>query len=118
MVEKEECVFCKIAKGEIPVKMVEKSKNFIAFPDKNPMTLGHTLIIPKKHFVNIFDLPAKLGNELLKLIKTISEKRLKEGAMGINLLMRNGRAAGQEVEHAHIHLIPRRKEDGVKFLPV
>lgn len=112
------CIFCKIARGEIKVEIVEETKNFLAFPDKNPMTLGHTLIIPKKHFVNILDLPENLGNELLKLIKKISEKRIKEGAEGINLLMRNGKVAGQEVDHAHIHIVPRRKGDGVKFLPV
>ena len=114
----EDCIFCRIAREEIKVPIIVKTKNFIAFPDKNPMIEGHTLVIPKKHYINIFDLPAKLGNEMLKLIKGISEQRIKEGNMGINLLMRNGRAAGQEVEHAHIHLIPRKKGDNIKFLPV
>ena len=118
MKEEQSCVFCKIANKEIKVNVIKETKNFLAFPDKNPITLGHTLIIPKKHYMNIFDLPAKLGNELLQLIKDISEMRFKEGSLGINLLMRNGKAAGQEVEHAHVHIVPRRKEDGLKFLPV
>lgn len=113
------CIFCKIANKEIKTEIVEESKNFIAFPDKNPMTPGHTLVIPKEHYINLFDLPKELGCEMLELIQKISQKRvLKDKAEGINLLMRNGKAAGQEVEHAHIHIIPRKKGDNVKFLPV
>lgn len=116
--ENKDCIFCKIVRKEIKVEIVKETKNFFAFPDKNPMTKGHTLVIPKKHYMNIFDLPEKFGNELLKLIKDLSEKRIREGNEGINLLMRNGKVAGQEVEHAHIHIIPRKKGDNIKFLPV
>ena len=115
----DKCVFCKIAKKEIKTEIVDESDNFIAFLDKNPMTPGHSLVIPKEHYLNLFDLPSEFGNELLEFIKKISQKRvLKDKAEGINLLMRNGKSAGQEVEHAHIHIIPRKKGDGVRFLPV
>jgi len=113
--KKEECIFCKIAEGKIKVERIYEDDNFLAFPDANPIVKGHTLIIPKKHFVNIMDLPADLGEELLDVIKIIAEKRLKEGAEGFNLIQNNFPAAGQAVMHFHLHLVPRKKGDKVKF---
>ena len=113
-----DCVFCKIAKKDIKVDIVDESKNFLAFPDKNPMTKGHTLIIPKEHYFTLMDIPKKLGNEMLELVQKVAGKRLSEGSRGFNILVRNGEDAGQEVPHAHIHIIPRKSGDGVKFLPV
>lgn len=113
--EKENCIFCQIAKKKIKVEIVCESENFIAFPDANPKVSGHTLIIPKKHFVNIIDLPSDLGSELLDVIKRIFEIRSKEGCEGFNLIMNNFPAAGQLVMHAHLHFIPRKKGDRVKF---
>lgn len=110
-----ECIFCKIAKKSIPVEIVYESKNFIAFPDKNPKTRGHTLIIPKKHFVNLVDLPEVLGGELLETIKRVAEIRFKEGMHGFNIIINNGEAAGQAVMHSHVHLIPRKKGEKVSF---
>lgn len=112
--EQKDCVFCRIAEGKLEVDRIEESKNFLAFPDKNPRTKGHTLIIPKKHFVNILDLPSALGSELIDIIKRVAEKKLREGATGFNLGMNNFPDAGQVVMHAHIHLIPRKKGDGFK----
>src|SRR3989344_9340298 len=66
------CIFCKIASGEIPSTKVYEDKNFIGILDANPRTEGHTLIIPKQHFKNFLDLPASLGNEMLEAIKKIS----------------------------------------------
>ena len=66
-----DCIFCKIARKEIKVKIIEESDNFLAFPDANPKVERHTLIISKKHFSNIVDLPALLGNELLDMIKKV-----------------------------------------------
>ena len=79
--EKENCIFCKLMK-ERKLEIIEESENFIAFPDANPKTEGHTLIIPKKHFVNMMDLPSDLAGELLDIIKKIAEKKLKEGKEG------------------------------------
>jgi len=114
----EDCIFCQIAEKKIKTEIVEESDNFLAFPDANPVVDGHVLIIPKKHFVNFLDLPGVLGIELVDFIKKVAEKSLKKGFEGFNLLMRNFEAAGQEVMHAHIHLIPRKKGDGVESLPV
>jgi len=114
--EKEEknsdCIFCKIANKQAPADIVYENDNFIAFPDINQKTLGHTLIIPKKHFVNIIDIPETLGGELLDAIKKVAEIRLREGAEGFNIMQNNGEVAGQVVMHAHFHLLPRRKNDG------
>lgn len=114
----ENCIFCKIARGEIPSKIVYESENFLAFLDVHPVTRGHTLIIPKKHFVNFLDLPSSLGQELCDVIKKVAEISFKNGAEGFNILMRNGKSAGQEVSHAHFHIVPRKKGDGINSLPV
>jgi len=110
--EKEECVFCKIARKEVPAEIVYESMNFIAFPDVRPRTEGHTIIIPKKHYVNLMDMPISLGGELLEAVKKIFETRAKEGAEGFNLVVNNFPAAGQFVMHAHVHLLPRKGQDG------
>ena len=115
MPKEKDCVFCKIAKKEVKAEIVEESDNFVAFPDANPITEGHTLIIPKKHFANIMDLPSTLGLELIDFVKKIAEEKLRKGAEGFNLFMNNFSAAGQVVEHAHLHLVPRKKGDGVRF---
>lgn len=105
-----DCIFCKIARKEIKAEIVEESDNFIVFPDVHPKVKGHILIIPKKHFVNIMDLPSDLASELFDLIKRIAQKKLREGFEGFNLIMNNGSCAGQVVMHAHIHFLPRKKK--------
>lgn len=112
MVYDANCVFCKIVKSEIPVKFIYESDNFFAFPDANPKIEGHTLLIPKDHFVNLMDLPESLGGELLEGIKSVVKMRLKEGFEGFNLVCNNFPVAGQIVMHAHIHILPRKKNDG------
>jgi len=106
-----DCIFCKIVKGEIKTEKVEETENFLAFPDAHPRTKGHTLVVPKKHFVNFLDLPSDLGSELSLIIKKVAEKRLKQGASGFNIVMNNFPDAGQVVLHAHLHIIPRTKGD-------
>ena len=112
----EECIFCKIARGEIKVEKIYESENFLAFPDANPKVEGHTLIIPKKHFVNILDMPISLSQELIEAVKRVAEIKLKEGAESFNLAMNNGREAGQVIMHAHIHILPRKKSDDFRFI--
>ncbi len=111
----EECIFCKIAKKEIKAEIVYESDNFLAFPDVNPCSKGHTLIIPKKHFVNYLDMPAVLGSELLDVIKKVAGIRLKEGGEGFNIIVNNGEEAGQVVMHSHTHLIPRKRGEKAKI---
>jgi len=112
----EDCIFCKIVKGDIPAEKIEESENFIAIQDASPRVEGHTLVMPKKHFVTIMDMPADLASELIDVIKRVADKKLNEGAEGFNLVSNNFRAAGQEIEHVHFHLLPRKKGDGFKLL--
>ena len=111
------CIFCKIAKKEIPAKIVKESDNFIAFLDNFPKTKGHTLVIPKKHQVTLLDIPNKLGEEMLKMIKDVASKLMDERfGDGFNIGMNNLQCAGQVVMHAHVHIIPRKENDGLKML--
>ena len=113
----EDCIFCKIAKGEVQSEKVKESDNFFAIRDANPQTEGHTLIIPKKHFVTLLDVPNKLGEELLKMIKNVSSELLDEkSGDGFNVVMNNLEVAGQVVMHAHVHIIPRKEGDGLKMI--
>lgn len=110
MTEEKDCVFCKIARKEIKVKIVEESDNFLAFPDANPKVEGHTLIISKKHFVNLLELSALLGNELLDIIKKVGLRYKQD----FNVVVNTGKEAGQLVMHFHLHILPRKKGDGLR----
>lgn len=111
------CIFCKIAKGEIPAEKIKESNNFFVIFDKDPKTEGHALVIPKKHFVTILDIPNTLGQELLKIIKdTASDLMDKKFGDGFNLIQNNLEVAGQVVMHAHFHIIPRKEGDGIRFI--
>jgi histidine triad (HIT) family protein len=106
------CVFCSIIKGKIPSHKVYEDDQVLAFLDINPSAKGHTLIIPKLHEARIENLPKKdsmtLFNVLHKLIDPIQRAvNASASTIGIN----NGKEAGQEVPHIHIHVIPRRQED-------
>ena len=113
----ENCVFCKIAKGEIPAEKIYENDNFFSVPDANPIVQGHSLIISKKHFKTILDLPNTSATELLDCIKKtaliLMEKYKSEG---FNVLNNNFKPAGQIIEHFHLHIIPRKKDDGLKIL--
>ena len=105
----DECVFCRIVNKEIKAEIVAETSSFIAFPDAHPRTKGHTLIIPRKHFVNVMELPVVYGAEFLEIVKLVAEKSIKEGAEGFNLETNCGEAAGQVVMHCHFHLVPRKR---------
>lgn len=114
-----DCIFCKIVKGEIPPGKgkVYEDDNFIGVLDLNPKAEGHTLLISKKHFRNLLDMPDTLGNELLEAIKKVSLKLIEEGkGDGVNVLSNNEAVSGQVIFHTHIHIIPRNKDDGLKSL--
>ena len=109
----ENCIFCKIVKGEIPANKVYEDDTTLAFLDIEPVNLGHSLVIPKKHYVNIYETPEETIAAMMKVVKLLSgaiKKGLK--ADGINVAMNNDPAAGQIVLHSHIHIIPRIKNDG------
>ncbi len=112
-----ECVFCKIVQGAIPAKLVDSSNSFIAFLDAHPKTQGHTLIVPKEHYVTLLDIPSRLGEELLHFTKKVAGSLLEEKkGDGFNVVMNNLTCAGQVVMHAHLHLIPRNEGDGLKMI--
>lgn len=108
-----DCVFCKIiAKGEISSTEVYEDDTVYAFLDINPSSVGHTLVVPKKHYENLFDIPdAELGILGARVKKVARAVRDALKADGVNISMNNGRAAGQIVFHAHLHIIPRFEKD-------
>lgn len=108
------CIFCKLAKGEIPTKTLFEDDEFRIILDAGPLTRGHALILPKKHAANVFELDEQTAGNAYKLAKSFGEKLVKAlGADGMNILQNNGSTAGQSVFHFHMHLIPRYKGDGV-----
>ncbi|MEM4331101.1 MAG: HIT domain-containing protein, partial [Candidatus Pacearchaeota archaeon] len=93
---------------------VFESENFIVIKDKFPKSQGHSLIISKKHFTNLLDMPSLLGNELLDVAKEVYFKIQEETKCeGFNFVQNNFKAAGQAINHSHFHIIPRKINDGV-----
>lgn len=116
MAKDNNCIFCKIARGEIKSEIILSSNSFIAIKDINPVSEGHMLIIPKQHFGTMLDIPNKLGEELLKFTKEVGAYILeKKYGDGFNVVINNLEPAGQLVMHAHIHVIPRKENDGIRF---
>jgi len=109
------CVFCNIVAGEIPSSRIAESTNFLAFLDLTPIAPGHALVIPKKHATNFLELPEYLGNELVEFTQRVAEAVVRgTGAQGFNLQLANGAAAEQSMFHMHLHIIPRREDDGLR----
>jgi len=112
-----DCIFCKIAQGRVQSERVAETNNFFAIRDIKPKAESHTLIISKKHFVTILDIPNTLGPELLQIIKQVSSDLLEQKlGDGFNILMNNLEPAGQIIKHAHLHIIPRKENDGLKSM--
>lgn len=108
-----DCIFCKIIKGEMPTSKVYENDEVFAFLDIAPVNIGHSQVVPKKHFANIYETPEKILGEMMKVAKIISGALKKGlGAQGVNLAMNNDLAAGQVVFHSHLHVIPRFRGDG------
>jgi len=114
----EDCIFCKIVKGEIPSEKVYENEKVLVFLDINPISKGHLLIIPKKHFENIYEIEDDYLKEITSTAKIIA-KSLKKSldASGVNILHASGKDAQQSVFHFHIHLVPRYKNDGLDTWP-
>ena len=113
-----DCIFCKIANNEIPVERIYENDNFFSVLDANPKVEGHTLVISKKHFENLLELPNIFASELLNCIKETAVILMKKyHAEGFNVMNNNFEVAGQIVHHAHFHIFPRKKGDGkIKFV--
>ena len=101
------CIFCKIVRGEAPAYFVYEGERVVAFLDRYPFSWGHVLIVPKEHYKDIFEVPDDLLQEMALVSKAIA-KAVRDAvkAPAIKILMNNGREAGQEVFHAHVHVIP------------
>jgi len=110
----EDCIFCKIAAGEIPAVKIWENDSAVAFLDIAPVSDGHTLIVSKQHYKTLDECPpeylAKMLSEVGKIAKAVTEAVDSEG---YNFLCNNGRAAGQLVDHLHFHIIPRNQGDGI-----
>lgn len=109
-----DCIFCKIINNEIPCYKLYEDDLFIAILDSFPCNIGHSLIITKKHYNNIFDLNKEEAQQVFLLTNKIASALKKSfNFEGINILQNNGATAGQTVMHFHIHLIPRYEDDKV-----
>jgi histidine triad (HIT) family protein len=112
----EDCIFCKIIEGKIPCAKVYDRGGIFAFLDIAPVNKGHALVVPKKHYATLFDLPPDIGRELLGALKLVGQAVMQAtGAAGLNVGMNNFEVAGQLVHHAHFHLIPRHEGDGLRL---
>lgn len=104
----EQCIFCKIIRGDIPCAKVFENEHVLAFLDISQVTKGHTLVIPKVHKKDIYELTPDIASHLFEAVPQIANA-IKEqyGPVGLNLLNNNGEAAGQTVFHYHMHILPR-----------
>lgn len=111
------CIFCKIANGEIPSTTLYEDEDFRVILDLGPATRGHALLLPKNHFANLFELDDDTAQKAILVAKKMAGK-MKDalGADGFNLVQNNGEAAGQTVFHFHMHLIPRYENDNAGIL--
>ena len=114
--KKEDCIFCKIANGEIPSRTIYEDEKFRVILDLGPATKGHALILPKEHADNLYELPEEIAAEVLPVAKKVAEKmKANLHCDGLNLVQNNGEIAGQTVMHFHLHMIPRYENDGQKI---
>lgn len=112
------CIFCQMIKKEIPAKVIYEDNRFLAFLDIEPNTYGHTLLIPKNHVDNFSSLSSSAAAELIQVAHKIAPQLVNIlGADAYNLAINNGRAAGQLVDHAHWHIIPRWIDDNLIHWP-
>ncbi|MEI3478601.1 MAG: HIT family protein [Bilophila sp.] len=113
-----DCIFCRIARGDIPSTSVYETDELLAFLDINPVSKGHTLVVPKAHMEALFDMPSALGGPLIEAMKRVGAALMQAtGAQGLNVVQNNYPAAGQQVPHLHWHLIPRFEGNGHEAWP-
>ena len=106
----ESCTFCKIARREAPASHVYEDEKVIAFLSNCPINVGHTLVVPKGHYENIYDIPEDEVAHLFKTVKKVAYAvKTAVNAEGIRIIQNNGEAAGQVIFHLHVHVIPMQK---------
>ena len=109
-----DCIFCKIASGQIPSAKIYEDEVVVAFLDIAPISDGHTLVMPRQHFEKVHSCPPELLAQIwTRLGKIAGAVASAVGSDGYNILCNNGRAAGQVVDHLHFHIVPRKTDDGV-----
>ncbi|MDB2224705.1 HIT domain-containing protein [Halorubrum ezzemoulense] len=109
----DDCIFCSIVAGDVPARTVYETDSVLAFLDANPLARGHTLVIPKSHAHHVGDLDADLASDLFGAAASLTpEIQAAVGADGANVGVNDGEAAGQEVPHVHVHVVPRFEGDG------
>ena len=112
----EECIFCRIANGKIPAAKIYEDKNIMSFLDIMPANKGHCLVVPKKHYETLLDISDEDLKNLILTAKNVAKAlSLSIGNGSYNIIMNNGKEAGQLVAHAHIHIIPRFKGDRLRL---
>jgi len=112
----ESCIFCRIARGDAPASIVYQDPDVMAFLDINPVQRGHMLVIPKKHFVDIWDIDSEVLTKVVSVTQRMA-KRLQEVMYveGINTFSASGKPAGQDIYHFHMHIIPLGRGERTKF---
>jgi histidine triad (HIT) family protein len=109
----DDCIFCSIVDGDIPARTVAETDDVLAFLDANPLARGHTLVIPKAHHEHVGDLPADLSEAVFDVVAELTPRvQAAVDADGANVGINDGAAAGQEVPHVHVHVVPRFESDG------
>ncbi len=116
MIKIEDCIFCKIADKKIPSSLVYEDDNVISFLDIMPANKGHCLVVPKKHYETLLDISDEDLKSVILAVKKIAKAlSLSIGNGSSNIVMNNGKIAGQLVPHAHVHIIPRFKGDRLRL---
>lgn len=105
-----DCIFCKIISGEIPSTFLGETEHSVSFLDAFPLAKGHTLVIPKKHHQKIQDMSDEENSDLFSLVHKMSAK-VDEITGATMIAVHNGKEAGQEIPHVHVHLVPRKEDD-------
>lgn len=114
----DDCIFCKIIKGELPCSKLYENEKVFAFLDLGPVSKGHSLVIPKEHYETLLDIPDELLKDVSIIVKKVSAAVKKAvNADGISIGQSNFKAAGQVVPHLHFHIMPRFDDDGLKLWP-
>ena len=107
------CLFCKLAAGEIPSERVAENDGAFAFLDIHPLRRGHVLVVPKRHAERFADMASEDARAVMDLAQQVAARQRDAlGAAGVTIAVNDGRAAGQEVMHVHVHLVPREESDG------
>lgn len=111
-----DCVFCAIVSGEAPASLVHRDEHTVAFLDIAPATRGHLLVVPRRHAARLADLDPEDGARMFRVAQRIAValRGAPLDATGVNLFLADGEVAGQEVLHAHLHVLPRREGDGFR----